>query len=193
MNLTICKLNTKNRLRLLNRNMKNLNKILYVTFISLSLFLSSCSDNVVKNASGNWQVKASELSHANPQYIKSDLAKFNPIIESVDMQAHELAKQLEITATNLEKFEQVVVKFGNLQDEMQQKMMQLNLKSSEVQNIRRQMINQIFFSKKLHQLTLSPGFDISSPDENYKKHFKQSEDMREKARAELDDLNKQYS
>ncbi len=33
----------------------------------------------------------------------------------------------------------------------------------------------------------------SSPDENYKKHFKQSEDMREKARAELDDLNKQYS
>ena len=173
--------------------MKNLNKILYITFISLSLVLSSCSDNVVKNSSGNWQVKAYDLSHANPQYIQSDLAKFNPIIESVDMQSHELAKQLEITAENLEKFEQIVVKFENLQDEMQQKMMQLNLKSSEVQDIRRQMIDHIFFSKRLHQLTLLPGFDIRAPDENYKKRLKQSDDMREKARAELDNLNKQYS
>lgn len=172
--------------------MKNQAHIAYCFFISISLILSSCTETTTKQISGNWEIKASELSQANPQYIKTDLAQLNPIIKSVDTKTNELANQLIITATDPEKFEQVLIEFDKLQKDMQQKMMQLNLKSSEVQNIRRQMIESVFLSERLSKLTQKSNFDITAPDEEYKKRFKQLQDMREMARAELDALNKQY-
>ncbi len=176
----------------LNENMKNQVRITYGFFIGISLILSSCTETTAKKNSGNWEVKASELSYANPQYIKTDLVQLNPIIQSVDTQAQELGNQLVITATDPEKFEQVLVEFDKLQEDMQQKMMQLNLKSFEVHNIRSKMIESVVLSKKLYKLTQTPNFDITAPDEGYKKRFKQLQDMREMTRAELDTLNQQY-
>ena len=172
--------------------MKNQVKITYCFIIGINLILSSCTETKKKNNSGNWEIKATELSHANHQHIKTDLAQFNLIIKSVDTKTNELGNQLIITATDPEKFELVLVEFDKLQKDMQQKMMQLKLKSSEVQNIRRQMIESVFLSEQLYKLTQKPNFDITAPDEGYKKRFKQLQDMREMARAEFDALNKQY-
>lgn len=174
--------------------------------ISSSLLFIGCSDkksNTEQNqqtqktdttsSTGNWQAKNSELSTANATDIKSDLAQLNKITNQSNSQALQLREQAQSVASDPQKLKVVLNRSNDIQKEFQQKLMGLQLKSSEVQNIRTQMIDNLLTSQKLYEFSTAPNFDMKVPNEEFKQLSMRTIAIQQKVSTELDVLNKQYS
>ncbi len=181
------------------------NKILFTSILSSSILLIGCSDkksNTEQNqqtkessstsSTGNWQAKASELSSANAMDIKSDLAQLNQITNQSNSQALQLREQAQAAASDPQKLKEVLSHSNDIQKEFQQKLMGLQLKSSEIQNIRTQMIDNLLTSQKLYELSTVPNFDMKAPSKEFKQLSMRTIAIQQKVGAELDGLNKQY-
>ena len=181
------------------------NKILLTSFISASLILTACTekkntDSTQKSAdaqpsisSGNWQVKASELSSMNDADIKADLTQLNLIVNQSNRQATQLKDEAQSVAQDPEKLKAILSQSNDIQKQTQEQIMGLTLKSAEVQNIRTQMIDSLMISQKLFELSTATGFNMTAPSDEFKQLAQRSMATQQKISAELDALNKQYA
>lgn len=181
------------------------NKILITSFISSSLILTACTDKKTTDstqkiaeaeppiASGNWQDKNAELSSANATDIKADLAQLNQIVNQSNSQTTQLRNEAQSAAQDPKKLKAVLGKSNDIQKQTQEKIMGLTLKSSEVQNIRTQMIDSLMTSQKLFELSTATSFNMTTPSEEFKQLAQRSMVIQQKISAGLDALNKQYA
>ena len=70
--------------------------------------------------------------------------------------------------------------------------MALNLKSSEVQSLRTQMIDNLITSQKMYTLSTAPDFNANAPSDEFKQLGKRSMALQQKVSAEMDALNQHY-
>ncbi len=186
--------------------MHSLYRILVTSILSSSTILVGCSDKksdttqtqqvehtALSTPPGNWQTQASELSSAQAKDIKADLAQLNQITNQSNTQALKLRQQAQSAASDPQKLKDVLSQSNNIQKEFQQKLMRLQLKSSEVQTIRTQMMDNLLSSQKLYELSATPNFDLNTPTEEFKQLSMRTIAIQQKVSAELDALNKQYS
>ena len=186
--------------------MKLPHKLFCITLSTLAFSLAACSDKKPSNtdhqasptqdtatAQGNWQAKANTLSTANASDIKSDLTALNQTTNKANSAALKLRDDAQKAANDPEKIKHVLKESNDLQNDLQKQIMNLNLKSSEVQNIRTQMIDNLMTSNQLYALSTRPDFSLDAPSEEFMQLSKRSMAMQQKIGADLDALNAKYA
>ncbi|MCS4298643.1 MULTISPECIES: hypothetical protein [Acinetobacter] len=181
------------------------NKVLFSCLISSSLMFAACSEqkaDIAQNKTsettssatiqGNWKSKATELSTANATEITTDLAQLNQIVNHANTQALQLRAELQSAAPQPEKRQHILLKANDIQAKTQQQIMALNLKSSEVQSLRTQMIDNLITSQKMYTLSTAPDFDANAPSDEFEQLGKRSMALQQKISAEMDALNQHY-
>ena len=188
-----------------NKTMNITNKVLFSCLISSSLMFIACSEQKADTAQnktsettstattqGNWKSKATELSTANATEITTDLAQLNQIVNHANTQALQLRAELQSAAPQPEKRQHILLKANDIQVKTQQQIMALNLKSSEVQSLRTQMIDNLITSQKMYTLSTAPDFDANAPSDEFEQLGKRSMALQQKISAEMDALNQHY-
>ena len=141
---------------------------------------------------GNWKLKADQLSSANAQDIKADLKELNTVINSANSKGVALKEELKNAAQDPSKVQEIVAKTQKIQDDIQQGILSLNLKSSEVQNLRVQMLENLSTATQLQNLSKQPGFNLAAPTDEFKHLSQQSLAQQQKIGDTLNELNKKY-
>lgn len=141
---------------------------------------------------GNWKVKADQLSTANAEDIKADLEQLNHVTDSANTKGSTLRDELQNAVQDPAKVQEIVAKTQKIQDEIQQEFLALNLKSSEVQNIRVQMLENLSTAKQLQGLSKQPGFNLAAPSEEFRHLSQNSIAQQQKISGELNQLTQKY-
>lgn len=182
------------------------NKKLSVLFIGLFsaglLSLTACGDkaatqdagtaSAVVQSKGNWQAKAADLSTDNAADIKADLAALNPIVNQSNEKGIAIIKEVRAAQNDQAKVKTLLGQSMSTQIETEQKLLDLNLKSAEVQGIRTQMIDSAFTAKKLFEMLNKPTFDMAKPDAEFQALTKRSMAIQQRIGLELNALNQKH-
>ena len=144
------------------------------------------------DSQGNWQAKPAELSSANAADIKADLTLLNQSLQASNAQTMQLVEDSKKAANDPAKLKQLMEKSNDLQKVIHQAIMELNLKSSEVQSIRTQMIDNLMTTQKLYELSSVPGFNMHAPTEEVQQLSQRSVAMQQKIATELSALMQKY-
>jgi hypothetical protein len=198
--------NKINQLKIVEKVMITIHKIVFTALISCNLIFTACSDKTTDTmqnkvmegtpattAQGNWRTKASELTSANPIEIKADLAQLNQVVNHANTQALQLRAEIQSsTKQQPEKIKQILLKSNEIQKDVQQQIMALNFKSREVQSIRTQMIDNLIMTQKMYALSTSANFDVNTPNDEFKQLAERSVALQQKISTEMEALNRQY-
>ncbi len=182
---------------------KNKLPTLLLAVISAGLLtLTACGDKAdstkngtaseVVESSGNWKAKPSELSSANASDIKADLAVLNPIVNQSNEKGIAILKEIQQAKDDQAKIKTLVAKSMKIQFDNEQQILNLNLKSSEVQSIRIQMIDSTATAKQLFDMFNQPSFDMKNPDAQFQALSKRSMAIQQRIGLELDALNQKH-
>lgn len=193
--------------------MKTITQLLLVPVIASTMLLTACgeknkpAENTEKTQTSastsaapavttptetNVQPKAENLSSANAQDIKSDLASLNTIINNANSKAAELRDELKASAQNKDQIQQVLTKTQAIQEQLKQEILSLQLKSSEVQKIRVQMIDNLATATQLYQMSHEPNFNLASPSDEFKKLSERSIIQQQQIGNDLNALSQKY-
>lgn len=193
--------------------MKTITQLLLVPVIASTMLLTACgeknkpAENTEKTQTSastsaapavttptetNVQPKAENLSSANAQDIKSDLASLNTIINNANSKAAELRDELKASAQNKDQIQQVLTKTQAIQEQLKQEILSLQLKSSEVQKIRVQMIDNLATATQLYQMSHEPNFNLASPSDEFKKLSERSITQQQQIGNDLNALSQKY-
>lgn len=193
--------------------MKTITQLLLVPVIASTMLLTACgeknkpAENTEKTQTSasttaapavttptetNVQPKAGNLSSANAQDIKSDLASLNTIINNANSKAAELRDELKASAQNKDQIQQVLTKTQAIQEQLKQEILSLQLKSSEVQKIRVQMIDNLATATQLYQMSHEPNFNLASPSDEFKKLSERSIIQQQQIGNDLNALSQKY-
>ena len=144
------------------------------------------------DSQGNWQAKPAELSSANAADIKADLTLLNQSMQAPNTQALQLIEESKQAANDPAKLKQLMEKSNDIQKQIHQTIMGLNLKSSEVQSIRTQMIDNLMTTQKLYELSSVPSFNMHAPTEEVQQLSQRSMAIQQKIATELSTLTQKY-
>lgn len=172
-------------------------KFLLIPLTAAILMTAGCdkkpSAEAAAETSGNWQIKADSLSKANPADIKADLTLLNEVTNTTNADALALRDEVLKAGTDQEKIKDVLSKSNDLQEKVKEKIMAMNLKSAEVQNIRTQMIDNLMTSEKLYDISTASNFNMQAPTEEFIQLSQRSVAIQQKLGSELNALNAQYA
>ncbi|ALH95229.1 hypothetical protein [Acinetobacter equi] len=168
------------------------------------LLLSACSNQTtetktaesmseeISQSSGNWQAKVDELSNQNVQEIKEDLSQLNKIVDHLNSQSEQLRSEIVLANQDTTKIKKILEKSQVMQQKGLLDLMNLNLKTSEVQAIRTKMIENLMLTEQMHDLSNQEDFDMKNPSAEFKNLALRSQILQKDIFVELDHLNNEF-
>lgn len=186
-------------------NIKFKHKSTFVSVIFATLMLSACGDRAastqissqdssapVIETKGNWNVKSKDLSSHHKADIQSDLLALNRIVNGMNSESVVLRDEVVKAKNDQNAIKEILEKSQKIQQKGAQDLMDLTLKSSEVQVLRTKMIENLTLTYHMYELSNQPDFQIEKPSDELKKLALRSQTLQQEISTELQRLNSEY-
>lgn len=186
--------------------MRMMNKFAFIPCGFMLLIISACSDKSIDlkeiggeriteeviQSKGNLQAEKSEFSIQNKADIREDLVELNSIVD--DMNSKSLVLREEIVNANKDpmKIDKILLKSNDIHQQGFRDLMSLTLKSSEINEIRIKIIDNLIISQKMFELSNEPNFKIGSPTAEFKSLSLQSQKLQLEVGKKLNRLNNKF-
>jgi hypothetical protein len=183
-------------------------KFAFIPLGLIILAISACSDKptehnktisdmetaseVTTPASDHLPEKNSELSGQNKLDIQSDLAKLNQIVDAMNSRSVLLRNEIIAAKSNKERIAEILAESHEFQKTELEELTNLDLKSSEVEAIRTQMIDNLLLTQKMFELSNQQNFNIESPTAEFKSLSLQSQKLQYAIAKKLNQLNNEF-
>lgn len=183
-------------------------KFVFIPLSCIFFAISACSDKpaeqnkkindmttaseVTTPASGHLQEKTSELSAQNKVDIQSDLLKLNQIIDAMNSRSVLLRNEIIAAKSNKERIAEILAESHEFQKTELEELMNLDLKSLEVETLRTQMIENLLLTQKMFELSNQQNFNIESPTAEFKSLSLQSQKLQYTIGKKLNQLNNEF-